>query len=156
MTPYLLLFVGLVLIALEFFLPGAILGSAGALLFLASIVVFAIQTQSVVATIFFTAVSVVLLVVVFKFCLSRFKKAAPESGLYSEKAQEGYRAGEFDPTLIGQEGRALSDLKPSGHVLVDGKHCQAMSESGYIVKDSAVVVLGGRGACLIVKQKSEV
>lgn len=156
MTPYLLLLVALFLIAMEFFLPGAIMGSIGAILFVASIVVFAVQTQTVLGTILFTVVGVVLLVGVVRFCLSRFKRAAPESGLYSEKAQEHFHAAEYDPSLVGKEGRALSDLKPAGHVLVGDKRCQALSESGYIDKGADVVVIGGRGACVIVKQKSEV
>lgn len=64
--------------------------------------------------------------------------------------QEGFRAVEFNAELIGKTGICLTDLKPSGHVLVEGEDRQALSESGYLTKDTEIIVTGGRGAYLTV------
>ncbi len=69
--------------------------------------------------------------------------------------QEGYLASSFDRALIGKAAIALSELKPSGHITVEGKPMQAMSETGFVDKDAAVEVVGGRGGYLLVKHKEK-
>lgn len=67
--------------------------------------------------------------------------------------QQGFQASTYDTDLIGKEGMAFSDLKPSGHIMVEERLVQALSETGYIVKGIPIVIVGGKGANFIVKQK---
>ena len=53
---------------------------------------------------------------------------------------------------MGKEGMAVTELKTAGHVLIEKKHYQAISEGRFIAKDASIVVMGGRGAYLIVKE----
>jgi len=46
----------------------------------------------------------------------------------------------------------LTDLKPGGYILVEGKQHQALSNTGYIVKGKEVKIIGGQEESLIVKQ----
>lgn len=69
--------------------------------------------------------------------------------------QEGYLASSFDLSLVGREAVALSELKPSGHIVIEGKSMQAMSETGFIDKDQSVEIVGGRGGYLLVKHKEK-
>jgi len=131
------------------------MGTAGAGLFIASIAIFIMSGYSATATFIFVVIAITALVAVLKFSLARVRKAKPESGLYDEHAQDGYVASEYEKDVIGEEGTALSDLKPSGHIAVHSQRYQAVSERGYINKGSKITVIGGRGAYLIVKNAKE-
>ncbi len=155
MLPFILLAVGLLLIFLEFFLPGGIMGSIGALVVLASIVLFAMGTDSALLVIVFTTGSILAVVLLFRFALWRIKQGAPGERLYSDDAQEGFIATSFDKTAIGKIGVVASDLKPGGQVVIEEKKHSAISLSGYITKGNKVKVVGGEGESLTVKLYKE-
>jgi membrane-bound serine protease (ClpP class) len=89
----------------------------------------------------------------FKFALWRIRHAKPGTGIYSEADQEGYTASAYDKSAIGKEGIVETDLKPGGHIIVEGKKHSAISQSGYITKGSKVVVISGQGEIITVKFK---
>lgn len=152
MMPFLLLALGFLLIFLEFYVPGAVLGVSGGLLVFASIIVFAMQTQSPIEIAIFVAIAIVGIVFLIKFALWRIRTAKPQYSIYSDDAQNGYQASSFDAAAIGKKGVVVTDLKPGGHILVDGKRLQAISQSGYLTKGSEVLVIGGQEESLIVKK----
>lgn len=155
MNPYLLWILGLILIYLEFFIPGAVMGVIGGILVFLSVIIFASNSPSVLVTIVYfcaVATSVSLLI---RFAIWHIRRAKSDYSIYSDKDQEGYVASGFDKRAIGKRGIVLSDLKPGGYILIEGKQHQAISISGYIVKGSAVEVLAGEGESLIVKSIKE-
>lgn len=151
MNPYILLVLGLILVFLEFYLPGAVMGISGGFLIFLSIIFFAMQSQSIFEIILYIVGTVVLLGFLIKFALWRIKNTKPQYSIYSSDDQEGYQASEFDSSAIGKKGIVVTDLKPGGHILVEGKRLQAISQSGYITKGSEVIVVGGQEDSLIVK-----
>lgn len=148
-TPYILLIVGLFLVFLEFFVPGGIVGAIGGVVLIVSIVFFALNSTSALWTIVYTLSIFVFLAFIVKYALWRIKHGKVK-GIFLNTIQEGYFASEFPKELIGKEGEALSDLKPSGHIQIEGKRYQALSKMGYIVKGTKVKVIGGQGAHVIV------
>ncbi len=152
MSPYILLFLGFLLIFVEFYIPGAIMGTLGGILTMLSILVFISENDSWIAIIAYITAVLIALGFLFKFALWRIKTAKPGYSIYSGASQDGYRASKFDHTAIGKIGVVLSDLKPGGYILIEGKQLQAISESGYIVKGSNVLVISGQEESLIVKQ----
>lgn len=153
MSPFLLLAIGLLLIFLEFYLPGAIMGIAGSLFILASLVLFAMQSGSPIAiTLYIIGISVAL-IALFKFALWRIRTAKPQRSIYSAASQTGYQAVSYDETAIGKEGIVLTDLKPAGFILVEGKQQPAISREGYLSKGTKVKVIGGEESNLIVKKE---
>lgn len=151
MIPFLLLFVGLILIFIEFYIPGAIIGIIGSTLILISVILFASQSTSAIAITLYiigAAVSVGLLI---RFALWRIVHAKPDYSIYSDKSQEGYQASSYDAHAIGKTGIVFSDLKPGGYILIDGKQHAAISISGYLPKGIEVKVISGEGESLIVK-----
>jgi membrane-bound ClpP family serine protease len=76
-----------------------------------------------------------------KFFLNKF---------VSKEDQEGFIPCVLNREHIGKFAIALSDLKPSGHISIDGEPFQALSQSKYIYKDSSVIVIGAQGAHYIV------
>lgn len=152
MTPFVMLILGFILIFLEFYIPGAVMGVAGGVLVFASIILFAIQNQSPIAIFLYVIGTFVCLGFLIKFALWRIRTAKPEYSIYSDNAQDGYQASHFDASAIGKKGTVVTDLKPGGHIMVEGKTMQAISQSGYITKGSEVIVVGGQEESLIVKQ----
>lgn len=151
MSPYLLFILGMLLIFLEFYVPGAVMGVCGGAMVFISIVLFAMQSQSIVFTLLYIIGVVICLAFLFKFALWRIRTAKPGQSIFSDSSQEGFVASQVDTSVIGKKGIVDTDLKPSGHVIVDGKRLQALSQSGYITKGSEVIVIGGQEASLIVK-----
>jgi membrane-bound serine protease (ClpP class) len=152
-NPFLLWLLGLILIYLEFYLPGAIMGTAGGLILVGSIILFVVEYQSPLWSILYfiaVATSVALLI---KYALWHIPRAKKGRSIYSNSAQEGYQASDFDESAIGKTGIVLSDLKPGGYIQIEGKQHQAISESGYIPKGEEVVVLRGESESLIVRKK---
>ena len=140
----------LILIYLEFFVPGAILGILGGVGFCLSILLFIWESANLWQIIAFSVVLVVFLILTIKMALWKLKR---QPAMFAKEDQSGYLASEYDKELIGLSGEALTDLKPSGHIAVGGKKCQAVSESLYIKKGESVKIVGGEGARLIVRKK---
>lgn len=154
LTAYVLAALGFLMIFLEFFLPGGILGSTGAIFLIASIVIFALYTKSGIALFLFILGIAALAAFMIWFTLQRIKMGKIK-GIFLNSVQEGYLASEWEKELVGKDGIALSDLKPSGHILVNEKRYQAVSKTGYLEKGTKIIVIGGEGAHLIVKEKVE-
>jgi membrane-bound serine protease (ClpP class) len=152
MISFLLLILGLLLILFEFYLPGAVMGILGGLAILFSIISFA-QTHTLLAVFLFILLAVVSVGLLIRFALWRIVHAKPENSIYLSSDQEGYQASSFDSTAIGKTGIVLSDLKPGGYILIDGKQHQAISITGYIPKDASVIVVSGQEESLIVKNQ---
>ncbi len=154
MLPFVLLGVGLLLIFLEFFLPGGIMGTIGALVVMGSVVLFAMQAESMLYILLYTVGCVVLVALLFRFALWRIRHGEPGKTIYSDDAQEGFTASRFDTTAIGKSGLVDTDLRPGGHIIVDEKRHSAISVSGYISKGEKVKVIGGQGESLTVKKEN--
>lgn len=144
----LLVVVGLALIYLEFFIPSGLLGVVAAILLITSIIMFGLETSWSAWTAGFGLIILAFTLMVCRLALRKVKKKVS-----LKNDQQGFQASTYDANLIGKEGVAMSDLKPSGHIMVGEKQVQALSETGYIVKGTTVVVVGGRGSHLIIKRK---
>lgn len=151
MTPFIVLAIGLLLIFIEFYLPGAVMGISGGILVATSIFMFAMQADAAWALLLYIAAVAVLLFYLVKFALWKIRTTNAEYSIYSDDSQDGFVASSYDKSAVGKEGVVLSDLKPGGYVLIDNIQHQAISEGTYIVKGSPVVVIGGQEESLIVK-----
>lgn len=149
MNPFLLLFIGLILIFLEFFLPGAILGTLGTLAVISSIAIYASLSTSILATLLFILGAIAAVTVLFRFALWRIQNN--QEGLYARDDQEGYIASTFDKEAIGKIAEVYTDLKPGGYILIEGKKHQAQSIDGYVPKGRKVKVIDGIAESLIVE-----
>ena len=143
--------IGLILIYFEFFVPGGILGTLGAL-FLVSGVVFCFWKQvDMIWGALYIFLLVIGLVLTIRLALWKIKKS--QTSFYLKEDQEGYVASSYEGEIIGKSGKALTALRPSGHILIENKPYQAVSESGYIKKGTLIQVIRGEGARFIVRKK---
>lgn len=145
-----LFFLGLLLILIEFYLPGGIMGVLGGSALIASVILFA-QTNEWWAVLLFVLAEVICVGLLIRFAMWRIVHAKPGYSIYLHKDQEGYQASSFDATAIGKIGVVMSDLKPGGYIVVDGKQHQAISLTGYCVRGESVLVISGQEESLIVK-----
>lgn len=153
MTVIILLFlVGVVLIGSEVFLPGGIIGAIGGAMMIGGIVVSYTEFGAFgafVATI--VAITLVVLALFFEFKVlpkTPMGKRLFMSG--SIKASTKYsRAGD---DVVGQTGRTLTALGPTGFVFLDGKKLEAASRSGFIEKNEEVKVTGKDNFRIIVSK----
>jgi membrane-bound ClpP family serine protease len=155
MLPFYIAALGFLLIFLEFYLPGAILGTLGGISLAVSIYYFAVLYPSPLWIILYILGLILLLPLLFKFALWKIKTAKPDYSIYSGYDQEGYVASSYDKTAIGKVGKVLTDLKPGGHILIDGKKHAAISLSGYLTKGTEVIVVSGDGESLNVKLQTK-
>lgn len=147
----LLWILGLLLIFIEFYVPGAIMAIAGTVLIIFSVFQFSTASGSAIASILYIVAVLASIALTIKFALWRIKNAKPQYSIYSNSDQEGYFASSYDKSAIGKTGTVLSDLKPGGYIKVEGKQHQAISQSGYINRGEEVLVIGGQEESLIVK-----
>lgn len=144
---------GLLLIYSEFFAPGIILGVLGGCLITIGLILFIYQGYSMWWVLSYIIGILLLLILVIRLALWKIRSSKGKNTLYSDADQEGFVASSYDKELIEKSGEALTDLKPSGHILISHVPYQAVSESGYIRKGTKIKVIKGEGARLIVRKE---
>ncbi len=84
---------------------------------------------------------VILSMIFFKLLIRSdfYKKLIP---IQSQKSIDGYTILKISNTLIGKQGVSITDLRPSGKILINTKSYQAISEGNYIENCSDIVVVG--------------
>lgn len=142
---------GFLLIFLEFFLPGAIMGIGGALLLIASITILLLNQPSAIFFGLYFLSLIAILFILIRFALRRVKATSKKGTLYLANDQGGFQASFFQKEMIGRKGIAATDLKPSGHIYLNNQSLQATANGTYIEKGSPIEVIGGEGSRLIVK-----
>ncbi|PWU13476.1 MAG: hypothetical protein C5B45_05940 [Chlamydiae bacterium] len=142
---------GLIFIFFEFFFIGAVFAVLGSLCIVLSLVLFFLSNP-ITLSLIYLAVTLFAITGICKGALWCIKSSKRRGEFYLQDDQEGYSASFFDQNLVDKEGVTITELKTAGHVLIEQKRYQAVSEGGFITKDTSVVVVGGRGAYLIVKE----
>ena len=133
----LLFLAGLVLVFLEFFLPGAILAVIGVVLLLTSAALF-FATYPVLWGLLYLFVMLLVVFGVCRLAIWKMKRSQVKGDFYHGQDQEGYSASSFDSSLVGKEGVVATELKPAGHILVEGQLYQAVSEKGFLSKGASI------------------
>lgn len=149
----LILLAGLLLIYFEFYLPGGIMGLTGGVLLFSNIIYVATKSDSMIHLFAIIAATIAGLIIIVKLALNRIKKAKPGDSIYHDDDQEGYCASAYDKDIIGKEGVAMSNLSPSGYVVIEDKKIQALSQVGFIKKGEKIIAIGGQGSHVIIKKK---
>ena len=66
---------------------------------------------------------------------------------------EGYISSNDLQYLLGKEGVALTDLRPSGRADFEGISLDVLADASYIVKGTKIVIQKVQGSKLVVKEK---
>lgn len=150
----LLFIVGLVLLGLEVFVPGAILGIFGGLALLGGSAL-AFVHYGVDGGLLALAIAAVLVGALLYFEFRVLPRTAMGRRLFLHAAVTGHSSGSNAPALadvVGQMGLAATPLAPSGYVTVAGRRLEAYSRSGYIPAGAALKVVAADHSRVIVIQ----
>lgn len=151
--PLALVLAGLVLIAAEFFLPGAIMGAVGALLGLAGLALAAshgLGHFSVLAVVFVGGVALELMI--FRRLMPNVARRAGLTNASSDAGAAVPGAASF-ASLVGREGITLTALSPTGTVEVAGRRVEAVSADGFLDRSTPVTVTDTSAAGVIVRRR---
>ena len=128
--------IGMALAVAEVFLPGAIMGLIGLVCVLASIYLafqggFLVLGWTLVAV---TVAAIPVMIVLWVKVLNRV--------LAMKQTQEGYTGAQVElKEMVGQEGVAMTQLRPSGMARIGDLKVDVVSEGEVIDRDSRVRVI---------------
>lgn len=144
--------VGAILLLLETVLPGMIAGSIGMLCIaigvVQSFIVFGPQTGSYVLA------GVLVALMIGTFLWLKFLPESRAGRIFTSHQTVGDIRTER-PELVGQAGRALTPLRPSGTAVINGQRVDVVTEGGMIDRGTPVQVVAVEGMRVIVRALSE-
>lgn len=135
-----LVFIGIVLAALEVFLPGGILGFiAGALIIIASVLAW--SDYGIVGSFSVAAGSMILIIITIFLECKLLAKTGYADRIFLKQASAGHVLdNKQEQALKGKSGYTLTKLTPTGLINLDGKSYEAFSRDGHMDKDTPVIV----------------
>jgi membrane-bound serine protease (ClpP class) len=146
-----LISLGIILLMIEVFMPGAIFGILGILCLLGSIFV-AWNEQGMSYAIYLFLVETVLVIMGFYFWLKIFPKT-PFAKFFILTSASTDNAVDYS-TLLNQEGVALSYLRPSGTATIGNQRVDVISEGDFIEKGQPLKVVKIEGNRILVQKIS--
>ena len=144
--------IGLILIAVDFYLPGFVLGSIGILMMLGA-VVLCYRTYGLNWALGAFLGELALGGATAYVAIKYGSQTAAGRKMILSHDQTAQRASAVpDSGLVGREGVAQTVLRPSGMALLDGKRLDVVAESGVIGPGSAVKVVAVEGTRIVVQK----
>lgn len=137
---------GIAAMAVEMFVPGGIIGTAGFLALCGSIVYAYASGHGTLGTVLvvLTIALAPLFFVIWKSVLSRF--------FALRVSEAGYSSSSLPGELAGKEGVATSHLRPSGTAAIDGKRYSVITRGEMLEKGARIEVLEVSGNRVVVRQ----
>lgn len=152
-TVVLLLALGIVLLLLEVVVPGGVLGVLGGLAMLGGCALafydFGLKGGSLATVV---AVASLGAAVYIEFVLLPKTRAGRKLFLNQSVDAASQPLPADAAVVVGRQVETLTTLAPSGYVLLDGRRCEARSQSGLIAKGAVVRVVAVDNFSLIVSQ----
>lgn len=156
MEAIILFAIGLILVAVELFMPGfGLFGLLGVAAVIGSMFLASFSTaQMLISLIIAVAVAAIVAFVIFRY----FGARLPMSKLVLTEAttsEKGYVSNVTRKELIGMKGKTLTPLRPSGSALFGSERLDVVSEGSYIDRDRNVVIVETSGSRIVVREVTE-
>jgi membrane-bound serine protease (ClpP class) len=144
---------GMVLIAVDFYLPSFVLGIVGIVLMVIATAVCYSITSSANETIMLFCGEVALGIGVGYASIKYFPKTVTGKKMILAETQTGGSAqSQQTNNWVGREGVAQTILRPAGVALVDGKRLDVVAESDMIESGSPIKIIAVNENRLVVKK----
>ena len=144
--------IGSGLIIVEAFIPGfGVAGICGVVLEIVALRCCWVLHGIVPALLALVGVLALIGVAVFLSYRSAMNGRLSKSHLVLKDTEK--TAAEDKPDWIGMEGVAVTALRPTGQIEIDGKRLNAASTGDFVEKGSAVLVTGMEGDHCVIKRK---
>ncbi|MFF2497505.1 nodulation protein NfeD [Peribacillus sp. NPDC058075] len=145
--------IGVILVLIEFFIPGGIIGLLGFTAIVGSLFLATgdpvHMTISLLIAVTVSILVFILLVKVFGKQMKFFRKMILTD---ATKTEQGYVSNPNRLDLLGVEGKALTDLRPSGTALVKDERVDVVTEGSFISKGSSIVIIKVEGSRVVVRE----
>ena len=144
--------VALLLFFFEIFVPGGILGVLGLIVTIAACTL-AYQEYELFGALLTFLIIMVGAVVIFLIMMKVLPKSRFTRGLFlSARHTATSNVPLADEGIVGQKGEALTEMAPSGMILVNGRKLEAASQSGLLEKGTPIEVVAQDSFRLLVRK----
>ncbi len=145
--------VGIMLIFLEFFLPGAISGTLGLAALIASLFIAGENPLNMGISIFIAiGISIAVLFFMIKVLGKKMVLFNRMILFDSAKKEDGYVSNVNRTDLLGKEGIALTVLRPSGTAVFNNERIDVVSEGDFIDQNAKITVIKVEGVRIVVRK----
>jgi membrane-bound ClpP family serine protease len=145
--------VGILLIFLEFFLPGAISGTLGLAALIASLFLAGDNPLYMGISIFISlSISIVLLYIMIKVFGKKMVVFNRMILFETARKEDGYVSNVNRIDLLGSVGEALTVLRPSGTAVIHNERVDVVSEGGFIDQGAKIKVIKVEGVRVVVRE----
>ncbi len=145
--------IGILLIFLEFFLPGAISGTLGLAALIASLFLAGENPLSIGISIFISiGISVALLFLMIKVLGKKMVLFNRMILFDTAKNEDGYVSNVNRTDLLGKEGIALTVLRPSGTAVINNERLDVVTEGDFIDQNTKISVIKVEGVRIVVRK----
>ncbi|MFP3510572.1 nodulation protein NfeD [Peribacillus sp. SIMBA_075] len=145
--------IGVILVLVEFFIPGGIIGLLGFTAIVGSLFLASgdpvNMTISLLIAVTVSILVFILLVKVFGKQMKFFRKMILTD---ATKTEQGYVSNPNRVDLLGVEGKALTDLRPSGTALIKDERVDVVTEGSFISKGSSIMIVKVEGSRVVVRE----
>ncbi|WHY76176.1 NfeD family protein [Neobacillus sp. WH10] len=145
--------VGILLIFLEFFLPGAVAGTLGVTALILSLFIAGEDAMQIGVSIF---IAIMISILVFFMMIKIFGRKLVlfnKMVLFdSARKEDGYVSNINRTDLMGKVGTALTILRPAGTIIIHNERIDVVSEGDFIEQNAKVKVIKVEGARIVVRE----
>lgn len=152
-TSLILFVTGLILLVIEGMIPGFGLPGISGIILVATGTIIAMDSLSMallslsIAIIITTIVTIILIKMGFKSKM--LNKIILET---KQKDEKGYLSIDPMDEYMDREGISITELRPSGFIDIDGKKLDALSDDGFIPKNTSIKVVRVEGSKIFVRR----
>lgn len=150
----LILFIlGIILIVVELFVPGGILGFLGLGSILMSIIFAGENVVFMTISLFIAiVVAITAMVILVKFFGKKNRLFGKIVLRDSTSSEQGYVSNSSRTDLLNKEGITLTPLRPSGTIIIENERVDAVTEGGFIDTNVKVIVVKVEGVRVVVRE----
>ncbi|MBM7660789.1 membrane-bound serine protease (ClpP class) [Bacillus mesophilus] len=153
MEAIILFVVGFILLIIELFVPGGILGVIGLAAVLTSVFISTESIELAAISVFIAfLVCVIVSVLLFKVFgkkIRLFDRLVLKDATHTE---QGYVSNVNRHELVGLEGETVSPLRPSGTAIFNDEYLHVVTEGVYISEKTPVKIVKVEGARVVVRE----
>lgn len=148
-----LLILGIILIVVELFVPGGILGFLGLGSILMSIILAGENVVFMTISLFIAiTVAITAMVILVKFFGKKNRLIGKIVLRDSTSSDQGYVSNLSRTDLLNKEGITLTPLRPSGTIIIGNERIDAVTEGGFIDANAKVIVVKVEGVRVVVRE----
>ena len=145
--------VGLLMVCLEIFIPGGIVGAVGVISIGSSFWMAYTRIDSVFG-LYFVSIGLVFAMFCISISIKFFPRTRFSKRLFLESDESDFKSTSAElESLAGKEGTALTKLRPAGMAKIDGKRVSVVTEGAFLNKETEVKVVEVEGNRVVVRAK---